>query len=180
MACPGGCICGAGHPIPEKTGALSERQNVLVTIDSQSPLRRSHENPDILRLYTDFYGSPNSSLAHKFLHTHYTPFREGKEGKVRNAQDSAFVVHQMRVCVCDKCKAMGSEELYNDLQLRIHALKMTEFLEAKSFRMGESHNGDEIFISIDGKRVAVDKLGNLYRSLREIAPLTPHWYTSRP
>ncbi len=180
MACPGGCICGAGHPIPEKTGALSERQNVLVTIDNQSSLRRSHENPDILKLYTDYYEAPNSPRAHELLHTHYAPFRTGPEGKLRNAQDSAFVVHQLRVCICDRCKAMGSEELYNDLQLRIHGLKMTEFLEAKSFRMGESHNGDEIFISIDGKRVAVDKLGNLYRSLREIAPLAPHWYTSRP
>lgn len=180
MACPGGCICGAGHPIPDKTGALDERQKVLVTIDHQSPLRRSHENPDILRLYQDYYEAPNSARAHQLLHTHYTPFRRGSEGQVRNAQDSAFVVHELRVCVCDACKALGADELYNDLQLRIHALKMTEFLEAKSIRLGESHSGGGIYVTIDGKRVAVDKLGNLYRSLREIAALTPHWYSSRP
>jgi iron only hydrogenase large subunit-like protein len=28
MACPGGCICGAGHPVPEKVGTLVERQQV--------------------------------------------------------------------------------------------------------------------------------------------------------
>jgi formate dehydrogenase major subunit len=180
MACPGGCICGAGHPIPEKAGALSERQKVLVTIDNQSPIRRSQENPDILQLYHNFYGEPNSKKAHELLHTHYTPFRKGKESPIQNAHDSAFVIHQLRVCVCDDCKAMGSEELYNDLQLRIHALKMIEFLEVKSIRIGESHAGNGIYITIDGKRIAADKLVNLYGSLREVAPLTKHWYESRP
>jgi formate dehydrogenase major subunit len=180
MACPGGCICGAGHPIPEKTGALSERQKVLVTIDNQSPLRRSHENPDILRLYDDYYDTPNSPKAHELLHTSYTPFRRGKEKAVSKADDSAFIVHELRVCVCDACKSQGAEDLYHDLQLRIHALKMTDFLEAKSIRLGDAHNGEGIYVSIDGKRVAVDKLGNLYRSLREIAPVARHWYRSRP
>lgn len=75
MACPGGCICGAGHPVPEKTGTLSQRQQVLVNIDKTSQYRKSQENPDILRLYQDFYGQPNSHLAHELLHTAYAPFR---------------------------------------------------------------------------------------------------------
>jgi len=72
MACPGGCICGAGHPVPEKVNALADRQQVLVNIDKTSEYRKSQENPDILRLYDDFYGTANSHLAHKLLHTHYT------------------------------------------------------------------------------------------------------------
>ena len=75
MACPGGCICGAGHPVPEKLNTLEKRQNVLVDIDNKSALRRSHENPDIHRLYAEFYGRPNSHLAHELLHTHYKPFK---------------------------------------------------------------------------------------------------------
>ena len=179
MGCPGGCICGAGHPIPERTGELDERQKVLVTIDRQSPLRRSHENPDVLSLYAQYYGEPNSPRAHELLHTHYTPLRR-EEAAPRKAEDSAFRVHELRVCVCDECRALGAEELYSDLQLRIHALKMTDFLEARPIRLGDAHNGEGIYVSIDGKRVAVDKLGNLYRSLRDIAPLAKHWYSSRP
>jgi formate dehydrogenase major subunit len=38
-------------------------------------MRRSQENPDVLRLYDDFYGEPNSPLAHDLLHTSYAPFR---------------------------------------------------------------------------------------------------------
>ncbi len=73
MACPGGCICGAGHPVPEKVDELEKRQQVLVNIDKTSKYRKSQENPDILNLYRTFYGEANSSLAHKLLHTHYTP-----------------------------------------------------------------------------------------------------------
>jgi iron only hydrogenase large subunit-like protein len=74
MACPGGCICGAGHPVPEKLNTLEKRQGVLVDIDAKAQLRRSHENPDVLALYKEFYGQPNSHTAHKLLHTHYKPF----------------------------------------------------------------------------------------------------------
>ena len=74
MACPGGCIAGAGNPAPERAGELRARQNVLISIDKTSKYRKSQENPDILRLYDDFYGEPNSELAHELLHTSYTPF----------------------------------------------------------------------------------------------------------
>jgi iron only hydrogenase large subunit-like protein len=81
MACPGGCISGAGNPAPVQATELFERQQVLLNIDRTSTYRKSQENPDILRLYEDYYGEPNSSLAHKLLHTHYTPFtKETVEG----------------------------------------------------------------------------------------------------
>ncbi len=75
MACPGGCINGAGHPKPLHQGESGLRELVLSTIDQDMALKDSHRNPDILRLYEDFYGEPNSPLAHHLLHTSYTPFR---------------------------------------------------------------------------------------------------------
>jgi len=73
MACPGGCICGAGHPVPAKIDALVKRQQVLLDIDKTAVMRKSQDNPDIKRLYTEFYGTANSHLAHELLHTHYAP-----------------------------------------------------------------------------------------------------------
>ncbi len=75
MACPGGCINGAGHPVAAVTSEMVGRQKVLLNIDKSSSLRKSQENPDILRLYDEFYGEPNSELAHHLLHTEYAPFR---------------------------------------------------------------------------------------------------------
>ena len=75
MACPGGCINGAGNPVPERVGEMAARQKVLVDIDRGSKIRKSQENPDVLKLYDELYGEPNSPIAHKLLHTTYAPFR---------------------------------------------------------------------------------------------------------
>lgn len=73
MACPGGCIGGAGNAAVIRSGELRARKDVLVEIDRHRPLRKSQRNPDILRLYEEFYGEPNSALAHRLLHTSYAP-----------------------------------------------------------------------------------------------------------
>lgn len=78
MACPGGCICGAGHPVPDKLDVMEKRQQVLVDIDKTSKYRKSQENPDILNLYKDFYGEAGSSIAHELLHTTYNNRRDNK------------------------------------------------------------------------------------------------------
>ena len=39
--------------------------------DSNLPLRKSHENPEVMQLYKDWLEKPNSHVAHKYLHTHY-------------------------------------------------------------------------------------------------------------
>ena len=44
----------------------------LYEIDKNMPLRKSHENPEIITLYKDFLGEPLSEKAHELLHTTYT------------------------------------------------------------------------------------------------------------
>lgn len=72
MACPGGCIAGGGQPYHggdyEK---IKCRSNGLYEIDKNKQTRQSHKNPDVAILYKDFFEAPNSSLAHKYLHTNY-------------------------------------------------------------------------------------------------------------
>ncbi len=75
MACPGGCINGAGHPKPKSQSETGLKTMVLSNIDDDLALKDSQKNPDILRLYEDFFGEPNSHLAHDLLHTTYAPFR---------------------------------------------------------------------------------------------------------
>ena len=47
MACPGGCAGGGGQPIHDGTEMAEARGNVLWNIDKKSPVRFSHENPEI-------------------------------------------------------------------------------------------------------------------------------------
>jgi NADP-reducing hydrogenase subunit HndD len=72
MACPGGCIGGGGQPLHHgNSEVIKARAKALYTEDRKKPLRKSHENPFILKLYDEFLGKPNSEKAHHLLHTHY-------------------------------------------------------------------------------------------------------------
>lgn len=72
MACPGGCIGGGGQPLHHgDTEILKKRTEAIYREDINKPLRKSHENPYILKLYEEFLGKPMSDKAHHLLHTHY-------------------------------------------------------------------------------------------------------------
>ena len=74
MACPGGCVDGGGTCRVKKDyhPHARDRRQGLFSIDKNMPRRQSHNNPQIIRLYEDFLGEPNSHKAHELLHTHYT------------------------------------------------------------------------------------------------------------
>ncbi|VBB45819.1 NADP-reducing hydrogenase subunit HndC [uncultured Paludibacter sp.] len=81
MACPGGCIGGGGQPYHHgHSEILKKRAKAIYTEDERKTLRKSHENPQIIRLYEEFLGEPGSHTAHELLHTHY--FNKSKEVKV--------------------------------------------------------------------------------------------------
>lgn len=158
MACPGGCISGAGHPVPEKVGTLAGWQKVLLDIDKTSTLRKSQENPDILRLYQEFYGEANSYLAHKLLHTGYTPrIGDAAGSQVRRKKDnSAFATHELTICLCETCSGKGAKELYHKILQKIKDQKMDAFIEVKTIILKENHSGDGIYITHDGRQVKED------------------------
>lgn len=73
MACPGGCINGGGQPRScDDSKIKGERAEGLYKEDSELPLRKSHMNPSIQRLYQEYLEHPNSHKAHEILHTIYT------------------------------------------------------------------------------------------------------------
>ncbi len=76
MGCPGGCITGGGQPIvssrvkdvmdPKKVRAAA-----IYDEDVNMPLRKSHENPSVKKLYEEYLGKPGGHKSHELLHTHY-------------------------------------------------------------------------------------------------------------
>ena len=76
MACPGGCVNGGGQPIvnsqiKEKINVAEERSKAIYDEDKALPLRKSHKNPHITKIYEEFLEKPNGHLSHKLLHTDY-------------------------------------------------------------------------------------------------------------
>lgn len=72
MACPGGCIAGGGQPYHHNNyEVVKKRQQALYREDAGKSVRLSHQNPAILKLYSDYLGEPYGGTAHSLLHTHY-------------------------------------------------------------------------------------------------------------
>ena len=73
MACPGGCVGGGGQPIHDGEELAFERGKNLYYLDETANLRFSHENPDILAMYEEYFEKPVSHKAHMLLHTEHDP-----------------------------------------------------------------------------------------------------------
>ena len=89
MGCPGGCVTGGGQPIVSaRIRNIKDprvlRANATYAEDKEMPIRKSHKNPDIQKLYKEYLGEPNSHKAHEILHTHYVArpkYAEQPKGK---------------------------------------------------------------------------------------------------
>lgn len=76
MGCPGGCVNGGGQPqqpasVRNTTDIRALRASVLYNLDESMPVRKSHENPSIKKLYDEYLEKPGSHKAHEILHTSY-------------------------------------------------------------------------------------------------------------
>ena len=76
MACPGGCVNGGGQPtqpasVRNFTDLRALRAKAIYAEDASLPIRKSHENPSIKKLYAEYLGKPGSHAAHEILHTTY-------------------------------------------------------------------------------------------------------------
>ncbi|MBF1750862.1 MAG: iron hydrogenase small subunit, partial [Veillonella sp.] len=73
MACRGGCIGGGGQPrvkLPMADKAREARIASLYTRDAEVQVKAACDNPDIQKLYAEFFdGKPMSHKAHHMLHT---------------------------------------------------------------------------------------------------------------
>ncbi len=72
MACPGGCIGGGGQPIPTNDEIRKKRIAAIYAEDEGMPVRKSHEVPEITKVYKDFLKEPLGHKSHELLHTSYT------------------------------------------------------------------------------------------------------------
>ena len=76
MCCPGGCVNGGGQPqvpgyVRNTVDVRAKRASVLYDLDKNAPVRKSHEVPEIKKLYDEYLGKPGSEKAHHLLHTTY-------------------------------------------------------------------------------------------------------------
>ena len=75
MACPGGCVCGAGQPFKPRH-EMEKRGQGLYSADKMCSIKRSEENPLMMSLYSGIL----KGRVHELLHVEYAPGGDGHAG----------------------------------------------------------------------------------------------------
>jgi len=120
MACPGGCVGGAGQPPHDTLVRRAQRARGLASIDKDCKFRQSHANAAVQELYARHLAEPNSHAAHEALHTEYSS-RRRIEGGITLAEGNRLTVE---VCVGTCCFQQGAYDTMRKLGklLRDHEL----------------------------------------------------------
>jgi NADH-quinone oxidoreductase subunit G len=150
MACPGGCIAGAGQPSYYKDNTTREkRMKGLYKADTLLPLHKSHDNPQIKEIYGNWLQKPNSHTAHEVLHTHYKN-RKRIMGETIDiiSTDGSQKTTDVSVCVGTCCYAKGSYNIIEDLAELIKKNNMQNKVSVKAtFCVENCSNGPSILVN---------------------------------
>ena len=114
MACPGGCVGGAGQPVTTSRDARALRRQGLYKADKEAPLHKSQENVYVTECYTRFLGEIGGERAHHLLHTQYHNRRRINEEPlpVLNSLEKRL---NIGVCVGTNCYLKGSQKILQGL-----------------------------------------------------------------
>lgn len=135
MACPGGCIGGAGQPVARDIAARRRiRRDWLYNTDRLLDLHCSQENHFVNECYQKYLGEPGSRESHRLLHTHYHHRRRagGEEialAKARQSHNSPLIV---RVCAGTGCFLRSSQAIVQGLMQHIEANDLTDLVQVQA------------------------------------------------
>jgi NADH-quinone oxidoreductase subunit G len=115
MACPGGCIGGAGQPVTQDHGAKRERCKGLYNADKMMQLHKSQDNHIVAQCYAEHLGEPGSPTAHRLLHTTYQNRRRIVGDPLVLLDNDRVQKVQVSVCVGTSCFVRGSQTLLKRL-----------------------------------------------------------------
>jgi NADH-quinone oxidoreductase subunit G len=132
MACPGGCISGAGQPINPETNTKQLRANGLYETDKTLQLHASQDNPYLQKCYNETLGDVGGHTAHELLHTHY-------HSRKRFDDDSFTVMEggqsgKLQVCVCvgTSCYVRGSQKLLERIMQYVNQDNLADAVDVRA------------------------------------------------
>jgi len=116
MACPGGCVSGAGQPIDRHGSTRSARSRGLYDADKMLQLHKAQENHYVQELYDKNLGAIGGHKAHTLLHTHYHSKPRIQDVNLDFSTPSGQTEKlDVKVCVGTNCYVRGSQNLLNQL-----------------------------------------------------------------
>jgi NADH-quinone oxidoreductase subunit G len=141
MACPGGCIGGAGQPVSFDAETHRCRSEGIYENDASLQLRRSGENPFIARYYEAVLGGePGSDEAHELLHTTYRSRKRIEDARIPLIRGTSEEKVAVRVCVGTSCFLRGSQDVLTKLIHRLDDAGLQDLVDVNATFCSEQCN----------------------------------------
>jgi NADH-quinone oxidoreductase subunit G len=115
MACPGGCVGGAGQPVTTAKNARELRTKGLYQADKMLQLHKSQDNVFITECYAKFLGDIGGDKAHHLLHTTYQSRSRIMDESLPLMQSHATNKVKVSVCLGTNCYLKGSQQVLNSV-----------------------------------------------------------------
>jgi NADH-quinone oxidoreductase subunit G len=132
MACPGGCIGGAGQPVAkDRLDARRKRTAALFNADKALELHKSQENPFVTEAYRTTLGEVGGHKAHELLHTHYHS-RRRLQTDLDLGNGKAEQRIPVKVCVGTSCFLKGSQTLLKSLLEDVEKQGLGDMVDIKA------------------------------------------------
>jgi NADH-quinone oxidoreductase subunit G len=121
MACPGGCIGGAGQPVSNDSAVRQKRTKGIYENDRMLELHKSQQNPYVKELYKDFLGEVGGHKSHELLHTGYKSRKRISDSGLNLSDVNNDSGLEVNVCFGTSCFLRGSQKLFHDILEYIRA-----------------------------------------------------------
>jgi NADH-quinone oxidoreductase subunit G len=119
MACPGGCIGGAGQPVSRNPEVKRQRTRGLYQADKSLQLHKSQDNVFVTECYTKFLGEVGGEKAHHLLHTNYQSRRRITDESILLFGSPSDEKLRVDVCLGTNCYLKGSQTILSGLMQRV-------------------------------------------------------------
>ena len=166
MACPGGCIGGAGQPFIFEEHVKKERTRGLYETDKTLQLHKSQDNPYIQELYKNLLIEPNSHVAHKLLHTSYKNRKRILESELSFMGSMNSQKVEIKVCVGTNCYLKKSQKLMGQLFKHVEKNNLRDVVEvAATFCMEKCGEGPNVMV--DDEHISQSTIEKILPSLNK-------------
>jgi len=152
MACPGGCIGGAGQPVSRDPDIRKLRTKGLYDVDKNMELHKSQENHFVTECYQKHLGEIGGKNAHRLLHTHYHNRRRIAGEDIALGDGSPVNKLKVKVCTGTNCFLKGSQHILHDLLDHVQQEGLGEQVDlGASFCFEKCEQGPTV--SVNGNKI---------------------------
>jgi NADH-quinone oxidoreductase subunit G len=152
MACPGGCIGGAGQPVSRDPDIRKLRTKGLYDVDKNMELHKSQENHFVTECYQRHLGEIGGRNAHRLLHTHYQHRRRILGEEIALGDGPVADKLKISVCTGTNCFLKGSQQILHELLDQVQKEGLQDRVDIRaSFCFEKCDHGPTV--SVDGSQI---------------------------